>query len=89
MTESPPIPSAGHYELPLSEAPVSAAKAFAGKGPSVPEPLLIRNILWFCSLRWLIIAIIVAFGILGRYEGVLRQLGLLAPGWEMVSPSHQ
>jgi signal transduction histidine kinase len=67
------------YELPLpQELPVDAEI----KGPEkpLPEPLLVQNVLWFCRLRWLAIAILVSFGILGLFPGVIDYFRIRSPG---------
>ena len=72
------------YELPPpQELPVDAES----KGPerSLPESLLMRNALWFCKLRWLVIATLVCYGVLGLFPGVIGYFGLRSPGrWPFV-----
>lgn len=53
------------YELPLTGAE-SSAPAPPGKGSteSLPETLLIGNVLWFIRLRWVAITLLMVFGLL-------------------------
>jgi signal transduction histidine kinase len=67
------------YELPLpQELPVDAEI----KGPEkpLPESLLVQNAIWFCRLRWLVIAILVSYGILGLFPGMTDYFGMRSPG---------
>jgi signal transduction histidine kinase len=67
------------YELPLpQELPVDAEI----KGPEkpLPEPLLVQNAIWFCRLRWLVIAILVSYGTLGLFPGMADYFGIRSPG---------
>ncbi len=78
------------YELPLREVSADAAggaRAAAGSfRRSLPEPLLVRNVVWFCRLRWIIIAVLMAFGILGLSDKMMQQVGLRPPGnWPLVT----
>ncbi len=58
----------------------------AGPRPELPEGILLRNALWFCRLRWLVIALFAAFGLLGLAPGLLARAGLRSPGpWPFVA----
>jgi hypothetical protein len=51
----------------------------------LPEELLAQNVSWFCQLRWLVIAILVCYGLLGLFPGLTSYLGLRLPGiWPFV-----
>jgi len=67
----------GKYELPLipTIGPLGK-KAKAGAPRPLAEPFLINNALWFCRLRWVVIAALLAFGIFGLIPGVLESVGL-------------
>lgn len=75
------------YELPLSGVESSAPKPM-GKGSteSLPETLLIGNVLWFIRLRWVAISLLMVFGILGLLlPEAFPPLGLRAPhSWPFV-----
>ena len=75
------------YELPLPGAESLAGGApHAAGGESLPEAMLLRNVLWFCRLRWVITAVLAGFGILGLFPGAVRLFGLHAPGiWPFVT----
>ncbi|MFW6163060.1 MAG: hypothetical protein ACODAJ_09845, partial [Planctomycetota bacterium] len=52
----------------------------------LPDSLLIRNVVWFCRLRWLVVALLVAFGALSLAPEVLSRLGLRPqPVWPFVA----
>ena len=85
MTKSDPVQPAS-YELPISPKATVAPDAAGGRSArSLPESILARNVLWFCRCRWIVVAILLAFGILGRFDGLVRHTGLLSPGlWPFV-----
>lgn len=67
------------YELPLpQELPVYTE--IKGSEKPLPESLFVQNVLWFCRLRWLVIAILVLYGILGLFHGVIDYFGMRSPG---------
>lgn len=75
------------YELPL-EAPDRSAPSLPRRGGAgaLPENLLIRNVLWFCGLRWTVIAFLVVFGCLALVPGAMGQLGLQGHStWPLVT----
>lgn len=62
------------------------AAAAAGPSSELPEGMLLRNALWFCRLRWLVIAIFVASGLLGLAPALLERGGLRPPGaWPFIA----
>ena len=81
------------YELPPAEelpVPASCGEDQSGDGRTSERPLsqalLAQNASWFCQLRWLVIAILVGYGILGFFPGLIRYLGLRSPGvWPFVT----
>jgi signal transduction histidine kinase len=75
------------YELPLPQSRPVAAEAAAGRrGERLPEAILIRNVLWFCHLRWIVIAILMVFGLAAMSDAVVKGLGLRPPGvWPLVA----
>ncbi|KKL46868.1 hypothetical protein LCGC14_2341270, partial [marine sediment metagenome] len=71
------------FELPLSEP--SPPPPPDGLEESLAEPLLVQNVIWFCRLRWVVAAILLAFGLLGLWAAGLRFAGLKPPGsWPFV-----
>ncbi len=65
------------YELPSPQADEPAAKTPpAAHRVSLPGPMLVKNVLWFCRLRWLAIGMLGAFGILGLVGEVFPGIGL-------------
>ena len=85
MTKPDPVQTAC-YELQISPEAMGAADKVVERGDhSLPESILARNVIWFCKLRWIIIAILFAFGILSRVEGLFQRIGFLSPGlWPFV-----
>jgi signal transduction histidine kinase len=67
------------YELPLPQGPPADAEIKGSERP-LPEPLLVQNALWFCRLRWLVIATFVSYGTLGLFPGAIRYFGIRFPG---------
>ena len=67
------------YELPLpqelsSEGPIEDAER------PLPESILVQNAVWFCRFRWLVIATLVGYGLVGLTPGLLGRFGLRSPG---------
>jgi signal transduction histidine kinase len=58
------------YELPLPKELPANAK-IKGSEKRLPVSLLIRNALWFCRFRWLVIATLISYGILDLFPGVI------------------
>ncbi len=77
------------YELPVRDLQPELANTRASAeafGASLPESFLVDNVLWFCRLRWIIIAMLMVLGLLGRQSGLVDYFGLLQPGnWPFVA----
>lgn len=77
------------FELPVhGPRPKRAVTKAPGEAPgvSLPESFLAGNVLWFCRLRWIIIAMLMAFGLLGRLRWLTDSIGLHSPGnWPFVA----
>ncbi len=84
MVSDQNIPSAT-YELPLAEAlPDDTDKMVSGN--PLPESLLKRNVQWFCQFRWIVIAILVLFGLFGLSPGLMGRFGMRPPGaWPFIT----
>jgi len=81
--EAPGKPLVESFELPLKAEGALPAKA--GRG-SLPESLLFCNIMWFCRLRWLVIALLSAFAAAGFFPGLLERFGLHRQvGWALAA----
>ncbi|HUS93454.1 MAG TPA: HAMP domain-containing sensor histidine kinase [Phycisphaerae bacterium] len=73
------------YDLPLPQDQPPAADAEA-RPPALPQALLIRNVVWFCQFRWIIIALLAAFGVVGLFGDLMERLALRPPGiWPFVT----
>ena len=73
------------YELPLPREPVAGAEVKGVERP-LPESLLVQSILWFCRFRWIIIAALVSYGILGLFAVLTDTFGIRPPGaWPFVT----
>ena len=73
------------YELPLAEEyPDDTEKRVSGN--PLPEFLLRRNVQWFCQFRWIVIAVLVSFGLLGLLPGLIGRFGMRPPGvWPFIT----
>lgn len=65
----------GVYNLPLSEDQDASRQRPVLRG-SLPESLLRESELWFCRLRWMVIAILVTFGALSYSPSLFRAIEL-------------
>jgi len=73
------------YELPLPQELSADAEIKSSERP-LPEFMLVQNALWFCRFRWLVIATLVSYGILGLFPEVLGYFGIRSPGaWPFVT----
>lgn len=72
------------YELPLPQE-LSVEAEIKGSERSLPESLLMRNALWFCRVRWLVIATLVCYGVLGLFPRSIDYFEIRSPGtWPFV-----
>ena len=74
MSATGTVPRAA-YELPLLNGGKPVAVSSSGRA-SLPEALLLKNALWFCKLRWIVVGMLAAFGLLGMLPNVLESVGL-------------
>lgn len=70
--------------------PPSSGEEQSGVGRTSEKPLsqalLAQNVSWFCQLRWLVIAILMCYGTLGFFPGLISYFGLRSPGvWPFVT----
>jgi signal transduction histidine kinase len=80
------------YELLPSERPKAS---LSGEIPSSPElkgtetfseSLLVHNVSWFCQFRWLVIAILLCYGIVGLFDQLIEPFGIRRPGlWPFIT----
>lgn len=47
--------------------------------------LVIRNVLWFCTFRWLVAGVLALMGVLGLVPGLLAEYGLRFGPWTLVT----
>lgn len=66
------------YELPI-ETSMASRPPVARKAAFFPAPFLAENARWFCGLRWIVVGIMVALGLLGDVPGLLESAGLRVP----------
>ena len=77
MTVAAVMPRMFSYELPVpAGGRLGPSAAGTAASASLPEGLLVRNVLWFCRLRWAVVAIFVVFGTLGQFPELLPGIGL-------------
>ena len=73
------------YELPLPQEPPAEIEIRGSERP-LPESMLVQNALWFCRVRWLVIATLVSYGILGKFPVSVGYFGIRPPGaWPFVT----
>ena len=65
------------FELPLrGPAKNAAAAGKEHRFVSLPDTLLVRNVTWFCTLRWTVILVLGLFGALGFFPKLCASLGI-------------
>lgn len=75
------------YELPLDPTQQDAMLTVgAPKALSEPQSILSQNVLWFCRLRWIVVATLLAYGCSTFMPEVMARLGVRPPGlWPFVT----
>jgi signal transduction histidine kinase len=72
------------YELPLDEAAPAPAETEATETGDWSEPLLRENAIWFCQLRWIVVAALTVTGLAGFFPQALAAAGLVIhPAWPL------
>jgi signal transduction histidine kinase len=73
------------YELPLPRK-AAAGTEIKGLERPLPESLLVQSILWFCRFRWVVIAVLVSYGVFGLFAAFTDTFGIRPPGaWPFVT----
>ena len=66
-------------DISLSPETESSEKPFS-------ESLFVHNVSWFCQFRWLVIAVLLVFGVAGHFTHFIKSLGIRPPGlWPFVT----
>jgi signal transduction histidine kinase len=75
------------YELPLPEVEQKLADAAEGDSErSLSESFLVGNVLWYCRLRWIVVAALIALGLLGFFPEAMKPFGLaLRSDWPLAT----
>ncbi|NIA22345.1 MAG: hypothetical protein GWP05_10370 [Anaerolineaceae bacterium] len=74
------------YQLPLPSGENDSQGSSGRIADSLPENILIQNLLWFCRLRWLVVVIFVVIGTTDFFPQLLTRLGLQRPAvWPWVT----
>jgi signal transduction histidine kinase len=72
-------PSLSNYQLPLVEAGTDHGETAAAEARNWNEPLLRENAIWFCQLRWIVVAVLALIGVAGFFPQALGTVGLVIP----------
>ena len=67
------------YELLLPQEIPANPEAKGSERPFL-ESLLVHNVSWFCQFRWLVIAILFSYGVVGLFPRLIDPFGIRAPG---------
>ncbi len=84
MTSDKNIRPASYELLPVRELSIKPD----AKGSERPfsESLLVHNVSWFCQFRWLVIATLVFYGIVGLFPRLIGSFGMRRPGvWPFIT----
>ncbi len=80
-SNDPPLPT---YRLPLEPSVAPATAIESAEDGNWSEPLLHENAIWFCKLRWIVVAVLTVVGLAGFFPQTLEAVGLvLPPGWPL------
>ncbi len=81
-TADPVAPPTRYRLAPGPEAPAEVPRAEAGSEAAWIEPVLRANAVWFCQLRWLVVAVLLAVAVAGLVPALPTALGLrIQPLW--------
>ena len=73
------------YELSLSQEILANPDAKGSERP-FSESLLVHNVSWFCQFRWLVIATLGFYGIVGLFPRLIGSFGMRRPGvWPFIT----
>jgi two-component system, OmpR family, phosphate regulon sensor histidine kinase PhoR len=65
------------YQLPLDDAATGPSESNAAEARDWSEPLLRENAIWFCQLRWIVVACLATVGVAGFVPEALAAAGLV------------
>jgi signal transduction histidine kinase len=68
------------FELSLPEE-ISVSSDIKSTVRPFSESLLVHNVSWFCQFRWLVIAILLGYGIIGLFPHLIEPFGIRRPGF--------
>lgn len=68
------------FELSLPEK-ISVSSDIKSTERPFSESLLVHNVTWFCQFRWLVIAILLCYGIVGLFPHLIEPFGIRRPGF--------
>ena len=72
------------YRLPLGQESNGQAASGLPQDREWVEPIWQRNAVWFCQLRWIVVASLSTAGVAGFFPLLMNQLGLhLSPVWPL------
>ena len=84
MTADKNIRSASYELSPVRELTINP-EAKSSERP-LSESLLVHNVSWFCQFRWLVIATLTGYGIVGLFGRFIGYFGMRAPGvWPFIT----
>jgi len=90
MTADKNIRPATYELLPVME--LSIKPDTKGSERPFSESLLVHNSSWFCQFRWLVIATLAFYGIVGLFPRLIGSFGMRPPGtWPFITaalPAH-
>jgi len=74
------------YRLPVDDRNLAADVPAAAAEHDWYEPLLRQNGIWFCRLRWVVVAVLGAAGMAGFFPQAMAALGVtVKPMWPLVT----
>ena len=73
----------GSFELSAMPEPsveIPSPPAEQHNSRCLSESLLFQNVMWYCRLRWLVVSILVVYGLLGQVGPWVQKVGWRHPG---------
>ena len=83
--ELSPSPEIGPRDTGIGPYLTNASQFESSEKP-FSESLFVHNVSWFCQFRWLVIAVLLTYGVAGHFTRFIESFGIRPPGlWPFIT----